>query len=587
MHVFQSRLRPARELFPLGELSRRSAEAFGDRPAMRVLRDKQWKTWSYRDLHCRVTAIAQWLIEWGIQPGDPIAILGENSPEWEATYLGVQAVGGICVPIDRMLPASGIRHILHDSGSRILFADARFLQTVDEVEPVRTLETTVALDCERCNAPLTFVDVVTAGSGKNHPMPALDLNRVAAILYTSGTTGHSKGVMLTSRNILSNAEAAGQLFDTGPGDVFISVLPVHHSFEATAGFIFPIYFGATIAFAPSLAGPEIVAAIRDNGGTYLCGVPLLFEKMQAGILRNVRKAGRAKETVFSTMMGVAALGEKVGLKLGFPLFHGLREKAGLGTMKYFLSAGGPLDPVIGRFFNRFGLRTFQGYGLTETSPCTHLTPAWKIRHECVGPTLPGVECKILEPDALGIGEVCVKGPNVFAGYYKNEKATTACFTEDGWFRTGDLGIVHPDGYLQITGRAKALIVTAGGKNVFPEEIEFYLNRMRFIAESIVVGIKRKFGMGEEVGALIYPDFEQIDLHDEEKGIKSTTEDIRSIVQAEIKKAMKNLADYKRIKTFRIFDSEFQKTTKRTIKRFLYSGEMVEMENSSEQLPSNT
>ena len=586
MHIFESRLHPSRELFPLGELSKRSAEAFGDRPVMRVYRDKKWNTWSFRDLHRNVSAISQWLIEWGIKPGDKVAILGENSPEWEATYLGVQTVDGVCVPVDRMLPASGIRHILQDSESRILFADAHFLQMVDEVEPVHTLETTVALDCQRCDAPQTFDDVIAAGSGKNHPLPKLDIEDIAAILYTSGTTGHSKGVMLTSRNIISNGEAAGRLFGTGPGDVFLSVLPVHHSFEATAGFIFPIFSGATIAFSPSLAGPEIVAAIRENKVTYMCGVPLLFEKMQAGILRNVRNAGKSKESLFKTMMGVVKLGEKAGLKLGFPLFHGLREKAGLGTIKYFLSAGGPLDPEIGKFFNRFGLTTFQGYGLTETSPCTHLTPYWRIRHECVGPTLPGVECKILDPDATGVGEVCVKGPNVFVGYYKNEEATKACFTEDGWFRTGDLGMIHNDGYMQITGRAKALIVTAGGKNVFPEEIEFYLNRMRFIAESVVVGIKRKLGFGEEVGALIYPDYEQIDLHDEEKGTKSTTDEIRELVQAEIKKAMKNLADYKRIKMFRIFDGEFQKTTKRTIKRFLYSGELIEMEGGNDQLASN-
>jgi len=586
MHVFESRLFPERELFPLGELSRRSAEAFGDRPAMRVLRDRQWKTWSYRTLHDHVMAVAGWLIEWGIQPGDPVAILGENSPEWEATYLGVQAVDGVCVPIDRMLPAPGIRHILSDSGARILFADAKFIRLIADIERVATLETTVALDDERCDAAYTFTGIAESGGSSARTLPPLDLDNLAAILYTSGTTGHSKGVMLTSRNILSNAAGAGRLFNTGPGDVFLSVLPVHHSFEATAGFIFPLFTGATIAFAPSLAGPEIVSAIRENGVTYLCGVPLLFEKMQAGILRNVRNAGKIKETLFKTMMGIVAVGEKAGLKLGFPLFGGLREKAGLGTIKYFLSAGGPLDPEIGRFFNRFGLCTFQGYGLTETSPCTHLTPAWKIRHECVGPTLPGVECKILEPDAAGIGEVCAKGPNVFAGYYKNEEATKACFTEDGWFRTGDLGFIHLDGYLQITGRAKALIVTAGGKNVFPEEIEFYLNRMPFIAESVVVGIKRKAGLGEEVGALIYPDYEQIDLHDEERGVKSTVEQIHSLIQAEIRKAMKNLAEYKRIKAFRIFDSEFQKTTKRTIKRFLYSGEMIEIENGAGQSRSN-
>lgn len=577
MHVFESKLLPAKELFPLGELAGRSATLFGDKPAMRVKNGEQWHEWSYNDLADNVHALAKWLIDFGIQPGDHVAVVGENSPQWEASYLGIQRAGAVCIPIDRMLPASGIRHILADSNSRLLFADPHFLSMLEEVESVPTVDATISLHEPYPSAPHTFSGLVEAGKGMTHTFPARKLDDLAAILYTSGTTGHSKGVMLSSRNILSNAMAAGRIFGCTPDDVFLSVLPVHHSFEATAGFIFPLFNGASISFAPSLAGPEIVASIRETNVTYMCGVPLLYEKMQAGVLRNVRKAGKKKERLFNTMMKVVAAGEKFGLRLGVPIFKGMREQAGLSTIRYFLSAGGPLDPEIGQFFNRLGLTTFQGYGLTETSPCTHLSPDWKIRHECVGPALPGVECKILEPDAQGIGEVCVKGPNVFLGYYKNPDATAECFTEDGWFRTGDLGIEHSDGYLQITGRAKALIVTAGGKNVFPEELEFYLNRMRFIAESVVVGIKRKLGVGEEVGALIYPDYEQIDLHDEETGKKSTADDIRQMISDEIKKAMKQVAEYKKIKTFRVFDSEFQKTTKRTIKRFLYNGDMVEME----------
>lgn len=574
MHIFESRLRPEREIFPLGELARRSAEAYGELPAMRKKVDDQWREWSYNDLWERVRSLASWLIYYGIKPGDHVAIIGENSPEWEATYLAVQTAGGVCIPIDRMLPASGIRHILADSGARLLFGDAHFLNLLREVESVATLEKMVALDCDECDAELRFEDAVEAGREKPANFPTRELDDLAAILYTSGTTGHSKGVMLSSHNILSNAEAAGRLFDLGIGDVFLSVLPVHHSFEATAGFIFPLFIGSSITFAPSLAGPEIVQAIKETGVTLMCGVPLLFEKMKAGIERNARKAG--KDKLLKGLIQVIAAGETVGLNLGKPLFRSTRKQAGLDTVRFFLSAGGPLDPEVGKFFNRFGLTTFQGYGLTETSPCTHLTPTWKIRHECVGPTLPGVTCKILEPDANGIGEIAVKGPNVFLGYYKNDEATKATFTEDGWFKTGDLGMEHRDGYLQITGRAKALIVTAGGKNVFPEELEFYLNRMRFIAESVVVGVKRRLGLGEEVGALIYPDYEQIDLFDEEKGKKSTAEEIRDLIHAEIRKATKNVAEYKRIRAFRIFDSEFQKTTKRTIKRFLYTGDLVQL-----------
>jgi len=378
--------------------------------------------------------------------------------------------------------------------------------------------------------------------------------------------------MLSHRNIISNVASAYRIYDVGPGDNFLSVLPVHHSFEATAGFLLPIYSGSCITYARSLKSNDIISGIRDTKVTMMVGVPLLFEKMHEGIMRGVRKKG--KEKLVNTLFSLVRCGEKIGMNLGGMLFRSLREKAGFGSIRFFVSGGGPLDPVTAIFFNRMGLRLMQGYGLTETSPVTHVTPPWKVRHECVGPPIPGVQHKIIDQNEQGVGEICLKGPNVFQGYYRNEKATRETFTEDGWFKTGDLGIIHPDNYLQITGRKKSMIVTGGGKNVYPEEIEFYLNHSRFIAESIVLGIPREKGLGEEVGALIHPDYEQVDLHFEKLEKRPTPEDIYDLIKEEIRQAQKNLADYKRIKTFRIFEDEFQKTTKRTIKRFLYSAEGI-------------
>jgi len=285
--------------------------------------------------------------------------------------------------------------------------------------------------------------------------------------------------------------------------------------------------------------------------------------------------------MFKTVYGVVKMLEKLGLNPGHKLFKDLREKAGLSSVRHFLSAGGPLDPEIAIFFNRLGLRLVQGYGLTETSPCTHLTPSGMLRHECVGVPIDDVECIINEPNDQGIGEVFVKGSNVFKGYYQNEEATREAFTDDGWFKTGDLGKIHSDGFLQITGRKKAMLVTAGGKNVYPEEIEFHLNRSRFIAESVVSGLQRTKGTGEEVVALIHPDYEQLDLYFTEGKKKKTNDEITKLIGSEIKTAQKNLAAYKHIKQFRIFEDEFQKTTKRTIKRFLYSGKMVLVEDKKD------
>ncbi len=570
---------PPKDLFSLSELADLSAEKYGDLPAMRVWRDKQYIVFTFNALRDRVHSVAKWLINEGVQPGDHVAIMGQNSPEWETTYLAIQCAGAVGIPIDRMLPPSGVRHILSDSKSRLLFADSAFLQSLKEVEAVSSLQRTISLDDIQVEDSLLFKDILTTGSKLDTKLRSKDMEELAVILYTSGTTGHSKGVMLSSHNIASDVIMAAQYYDLGVGDNWLSILPVHHSFEATAGFLFSIFQGSCITFAKSLAGPEIVASIRDTGVTCMCGVPLVFEKMQAGIFRNLKKKSPFAQLMFRTLLRTVIAGEKVGLNLGKMLFKSVRKKAGMGTIRVFLSAGGPLDPEIARFFNRMGLTLVQGYGLTETAPCTHLTPPWKLVHHSVGPPMPGIECKILNPNEDGVGEVCVKGPNVFMGYYKNEEATKATFTEDGWFRTGDLGRILKDDYLQITGRLKAMLVTAGGKNVYPEEIEFYLNRSRYIAESVVVGIPRKQGTGEEVGALIYPDYEQIDIRSESTGKQYSVEDIYRIIQEEVRKAQKNLADYKKIKEFRIFDSEFQKTTKRTIKRFLYSSDMISVENS--------
>ncbi len=576
MDIYGSHLHPEQDLFCLSDLAEMSANKYGKKTVMRVWRDGKWQEMSFEELRDQVHAVARWLIEYGIKSGDHVAIIGENSPEWEATYLGVQAAGAVCIPIDRMLAPSGIRHIIADSGARLLFADDNFLESISELEPVSTLEKQITLQGKSVNDSLQIETIFADGSKLDHDLPKRDVEELAVILYTSGTTGHSKGVMLSARNISSNVIMASRFYAADTSDNWLSILPVHHVFEATAGCLFPIFMGCTITFSKSLAGPDIVSAIRETGVTYMAGVPLVYEKMRAGIFRNLKKKSKGQQIAFNTLLKISAFGSRFGLNLGKVLFKSIRAKAGLSTVRYFLSGGGPLDPEVGKFFANMGFVLFQGYGLSETSPCTHLTPPWQVNHECVGIPVPKVECMILDPNEEGIGEVCVKGPNVFMGYYKNEEATKATFTEDGWFKTGDLGIVYPDSFLQITGRLKAMLVTAGGKNVYPEEIEFYLNRSAYIAESVVVGVPRKEGIGDEVAALIYPDYEQIDIYAESEGLKLSEEDIRKLVKRELNNAQHDLPEYKRIRKFRIFDSEFEKTTKRTIKRFLYTGEMVDV-----------
>jgi len=581
MKPAESNLGGDRGVFPLSELAERSAREFGDRPVMRTFTGSGYREITYHQFRDMVIAIARWLVSSGIKQGDRVAVLGENSPQWGAVYLGIQTAGAIAVPVDSLLKPAGLRHVIADSESRFLFASDKFLGDLAEVASIPTLEKTIAIGSGGPGADNTLGAVLNEGARVTAELPKRDLDDTAAILYTSGTTGHSKGVMLTQNNIMSNVAAASQVIKVYPEDTFLSVLPIHHSFECTAGFLLSVYNGSSITYARSMKSADLMADIRETNVTLMVAVPLLYEKMQAGILRGVKKKGGLTQRLFTYMFGLSAVGQKVGINLGTPLFAGMRRRAGLGTIRIFVSGGGPLNPSTAKFFSRLGICLIQGYGLTETSPVTHINPPWKRRCETVGPAIPGVECKLIDVNEQGVGEICIRGPNVFKGYYRNEEATREVLEEGGWFHTGDLGAILPDGCLQICGRKKNMLVTGGGKNVYPEEVELYLDRSRFIAESLVLGVPREGGYGDDVAALIFPDYEQIDLYYEELGKKPTDKDVFELIKKEVAEAQTELQGYKRIRNFRIVEDEFQKTSTRKIKRFLYSGEMLKVNGRSE------
>ncbi|MCB2197871.1 long-chain fatty acid--CoA ligase [bacterium] len=576
MYRYESYLRPNRGLYPLSELAFNAARDFGDKPVMRTWNGNGYSEISFNEFGRRVGAVARWLLEKGLQHGDRVAILSENRPDWGAVYLGTQAAGGVIVPVDSLMHESGIRHIIHDSESRFLFASGKFVNLLAEVEPISTLEATVSLDTPEGDGVLAYTDVLDMGSSSSIELPKRELDELAAIIYTSGTTGTSKGVMLSQENIMSNVAAASRILPLDTKDTFLSVLPMHHTYECTTGFLLPIYCGSSITYARSMKSTELLEDMKRTNVTIMVAVPLLYEKMYAGITRNLKKQGAVTRGLISTLMGITTAGEKMNMRLGKALFRSLREKAGLGSVVFFVSGGGPLDPRVAEFFNRLGIYMLQGYGLTETSPLTHVNLPKRIRNICVGPPIIDVEHKIDDPDANGIGEILLRGPNIFLGYYKNEEATREAKSEDGWFRSGDLGKVYPDDYLQITGRKKNMLVTAGGKNVFPEEVEHYLNRSPYIMESVVLGVPRESGYGDEVAALVYPDYEQIDVMYEEKESKASESDVLALLKAEVKEAQKTLPEYKRVHRIRIMEEEFQKTSTRKIKRYLYSGDMLKI-----------
>jgi len=569
METYSNKHYPVREglgLITIKGMLARSAGLYPYKTALQIRRGNDFYKVTYKDLKERTEQLASGLSKKGIKHGDKVAIIGENCPEWVESYIAVASIGAILVPLDTQLKSQEVRHILTDSEAVALIASGNFKEVVDEA--------TTKLHS------LKHVFSMNNLSGLYEPPEPKTLKRqvqlddMAAIIYTSGTTGQSKGVMLTNRNIMSDVDSCYQVFHYDHHDIFISVLPLHHTFEATAGMLVPLYVGATITYAQSLKSRDIINDIRDSQSTMMVGVPLLFEKMYQGIMRAVKEKPLLTRVAFSTSNGIVkSIKSITGKRAGGTLFHSLREKAGLSSLRLFVSGGAALNIEVGKGFETLGFEIIQGYGLTESSPVLTINTIANPDHASVGAPITCVELKILDPDANGIGEIAAKGPNVMLGYYKNPKATEAVI-KDGWLLTGDLGYIDKRGCLFITGRAKNLIVSAAGKNIYPEEVEAQLLNSRFIAEVLVVGEKNPQTDREEVHAMIYPNYEVFDEYGVKHKLTVDTAQIEKILKDEVRHQCSHLADYKRVKHFSVREEEFPKTTTRKIKRYLFVGKKV-------------
>ncbi len=565
--------RENRGLTTIPEMLDNSARDFGDKLTMQRYVDGHWEKFTYKDLNKMTDQLAAGLMKLGFKKDDHIGLLGENRPQWGVSYIAIQRMGGITVPLDSMMSENEIHHILTVSKVKGVISTAKFLGTILEAD--NEFLKVIDLDNGGRKDTVNLDDVLVKDVNRDE-FPKLQLDEIAAIIFTSGTTGYSKGVVLTHRNIMSNVASVYSIIDIEPGDSLVSVLPLHHTFECTAGFLFPLYCGCMVTYARSLKSKELLEDISNTNASLMVGVPLLYEKMYEGILRGVGKKSFITRTAFNMMLNAVMGAEKLGKKdLGVALFKSMREKAGLDSIKYFVSGGAALPPYIAEFFNRLGINLFQGYGLTETSPILTVNPPLAKVHSAVGIAIPGVKIRIIDPDLNGIGEIAAKGPNIFQGYFNNPKATEECF-HDGWFLTGDLGWMDDNGYVYITGRKKNLIVTGGGKNIYPEEIESCLNRQPHILESLILGVEKADGMGDEIEALIVPNYEEFEKEVQTLGRDFTAEEIEAVIKKEISEAGKNLADYKKIKRFSVHTEEFVKTSTKKIKRYLYQEKFIDV-----------
>ncbi|UCG62115.1 MAG: AMP-binding protein [Candidatus Zixiibacteriota bacterium] len=514
------------------------------------------KNYTYREVSELIARLANGLLTPEFASCIEIGLLSENRPEWPITYLAITAAGKTVVPLDANLKPSEMAYIVNHAGLAVIFTSRKFEGQLREHFP---------------GIKLISFEEDSPDSWKSHlaaPEPPLPSdNEVAVLIYTSGTTGAPKAVQLTHRNLLANIEGIRPALTFGSDDTFLSVLPLHHTFEATCGFLVPLMSGATIAYARSLKSKNIREDIEFNKATVMCGVPLLYEKLHHSVRRGIKSAPPLKRAVIRVLYGLSGLGWTLGGRWGKALFSGLRAKAGLKSMRLFVSGGAALHPNINRFFNLLGFDFQQGYGMSECSPVISVNRLENTRFGTVGPPLPNVEVKIHEPDALGIGEILIKSDSVTPGY-KDNPEKTAELIKNGWLYTGDLGRIK-DGHLWITGRKKNLIVSAAGKNIYPEQVEEALLDSRYILESIVFGRKKEEKHGEDVCAIIVPDIERFKS---DHGISAESPDmdlINRVINEEVAEINRQIADYKRINTFQVQLEELEKTSTKKVKRFVY------------------
>jgi long-chain acyl-CoA synthetase len=385
----------------------------------------------------------------------------------------------------------------------------------------------------------------------------IDVEAMNMLLFTSGTTDTAKAVMLSHKNIAENLMGMCSMLYIDEKDIFLSILPIHHTYECTCGFLCQLYRGCTIAYCEGLR--HIVKNLKESKTTIMLGVPLVFESMYRQIMHQAVKAKGEKKIRFAIKLSNSL--RKIGIDIRAKLFKQIHEGLG-GHMRLFISGAAAIDPQIAKGFRELGISLVQGYGLTECSPIVALNRDKFYKDEAAGLPMPNLQLEIDNPDEDGIGEIKCTGPSVMLGYYENPEATAEVI-KDGWFYTGDSGFIDEDGFVHITGRKKNVIITGNGKNVFPEEIETLLNRSLYIKESLVYGKGQSDG-DTVICAKIVPDIDKIKEDKEQNQIKD--EPVEKIIENEVKNINRAMTNYKHVKEITLQEEEFIKTTTKKIKR---------------------
>ncbi len=530
---------------------------YGDITALQIKDENgAWRRLSYVELGRRAIDVSSTLIKLGIQKNDRVAIYSESRPEWAVSLFGIISCAGIVVPVDAKLSEKEVQFILNDSQAKFIFVSAHNLPMIDNLMPVLPHVKNIILldDSQRKDVVLLNALKMQEGEAKYLPIHPED---TALIVYTSGTTGVAKGVELSYTNLLFQVISLSEVVQYRRGDQFLSILPLNHMLELTGGLIAPLYAGATITYCDSLKTTAIIALMQETNTTTMICVPLVLKMLHDGIMREVKKQPAAKQNMFYFLLNLSKLLLRLNVRVGKFLFEPLHSKFG-NNLVGFVSGGAPLEMDLEINFNALGFRILQGYGLTETAPVISVNTYNANKYGSVGQPLRGVEVRIEKN-----GEIVTRGPHVMKGYFNNAQKTAEVI-KDGWFHTGDIGYLNWRGFLHITGRIRNLIVLGAGKKVFPEEVEEVMSKSPYIKEICVLSKIATQGIrkgSEEVHAVIVPNldfFNENDRKDQQK--------IKDTISLEIQRLGKNLAEYKRIMDFEVWNEELPKTATRKIRR---------------------
>lgn len=538
------------------EMIERSAQIYKTRTAFK-LKNKDGEIYSktYEEVKNDIYALGTELIENGLT-NKRIAVIGKNSYKWAISYLASSIVG-VVVPIDKELHSDDVINFMNVAECECILGDGKNLKTITENIEKLNNKKTIFVDFEK-----SFEHYLEAGrtllKKGNTKFEEIKINpdEMKILLFTSGTTGNAKGVCLSQKNICSNILSIYGIVKVKRSDLFFSILPLHHTYECTIGFLLPLYSGASICYCDGLR--YISKNMLEYHPSVILCVPLLLESMYKKIMKSLKKSLPEKYTKD---------GENPIDKLPFILRKIVSRKVKNtlgGRLRVFIVGAAAVNPEIANTFDKLKLNSLQGYGLTECAPLVAGNTDFFKKNDSAGLPIPTVEYKIDNPNQEGVGEIIVKGPNVMLGYY-NMPEETEKVLKDGWFHTGDLGKIDENGFLYITGRCKSVIVTKNGKNIYPEEIESYLNESPLISESLVIGTHKENDDETYVNAQIFPNKEAITEY--LKGTVPTKEEIKKVISDVIANVNSKIPNYKHIKDFAIRDSEFEKTTTQKVKRY--------------------